>query len=79
MHPSIYPGDWNQQQGPDTGMKQKGRPAMYKPASHAGLWGLCCAVLVKEDCRRNADPRELRVNEEALFCTLCNVEVILLI
>lgn len=55
-------------------------PSMYKSASHPGLLGICCGLLVKEDCRRDDDRGQLQVNdEEALFCTLCNAEVLLLL
>lgn len=35
-----------------------------------------CALLVKEDCRKDEDITEQQPsNDEALYCTLCNAEV----
>jgi hypothetical protein len=45
-----------------------------------GLCELCCfpcAIFIKEDCRKNLDISEDQEGEDdALFCTLCNAEVI---
>jgi len=35
-----------------------------------------CALMVKEDCRKDEDILQQQASsEEALFCTLCNAEV----
>lgn len=49
------------------------RKSCYNPLA------ICCGVFVYEDCRSKEETDEQQGDrEEALFCTLCNAEVILL-
>lgn len=41
------------------------------------LGGICCGIFVHEDCRKQEGMAEQQGNgEDALFCTLCNAEVL---
>ncbi|EEC77869.1 hypothetical protein OsI_17137 [Oryza sativa Indica Group] len=49
---------------------------VQKHKSCLGAGCLCCAIFVKEDCRKDDEAYQQEdYDEEALFCTLCNAEV----
>uniref|UniRef100_A0A0E0H565 S-acyltransferase n=1 Tax=Oryza nivara TaxID=4536 RepID=A0A0E0H565_ORYNI len=48
---------------------------VQKHKSCLGAGCLCCAIFVKEDCRKDDEAYQQEdYDEEALFCTLCNAE-----
>uniref|UniRef100_A0A0D9W8N8 S-acyltransferase n=1 Tax=Leersia perrieri TaxID=77586 RepID=A0A0D9W8N8_9ORYZ len=49
---------------------------IQKHKSCLGAGCFCCAIFVKEDCRKDDEAYQQEdYGEEALFCTLCNAEV----
>lgn len=44
--------------------------------SRCSLGGIFCALFVYEDCRKQDGAAEQQGSEEALFCTLCNAQVL---
>lgn len=44
--------------------------------SGCGIAGIFCAVFIYEDCRKQRGDGEEQGSEEALFCTLCNAQVL---
>ena len=49
-----------------------------KRKSHCIIGGIFCALFVHEDCRKRYGATEQQGGEEALFCTLCNAQVLIL-
>lgn len=44
--------------------------------SSCSFGGIFCALFVHEDCRKQDEAADQQVNDDALFCTLCNAEVL---
>jgi palmitoyltransferase len=44
--------------------------------SRYSIGGIFCALFVYEDCRKQDGAAEQQGSEEALFCTLCNSQVL---
>lgn len=44
--------------------------------SSCSFGGIFCALFVHEDCRKQDEAAEQQFNGDALFCTLCNAEVL---
>lgn len=44
--------------------------------SSCSFGGIFCAMFVHEDCRKQDEAAEQQFNGDALFCTLCNAEVL---
>jgi hypothetical protein len=52
---------------------------IQKHRSFLGRLCFCCAIFTIEDCRKEDDANQDEDDgEEALFCTLCNAEVLML-
>jgi palmitoyltransferase len=50
---------------------------IQKHNSCLGAGCFCCAIFTKEDCRKEDEAYQQEdYGEEALFCTLCNTEVL---
>lgn len=47
-----------------------------KSGSCNGICGIFCCLFVHEDCRKQEAAVEQQGGEDALFCTLCNAEVL---
>lgn len=58
------------------GLKTEEKTEKHTSTTCSSIGCFFCALLVKEDCRKNEDIAEQPdCNDEALFCTLCNAEV----
>ncbi|KAL3830533.1 hypothetical protein ACJIZ3_019335 [Penstemon smallii] len=57
------------------GLKNGGTSYRHETGCCSKVGGCLCGFLVKEDCRKDEDNIEEQIEEEALFCTLCNAEV----
>ncbi|KAK6160851.1 hypothetical protein DH2020_004232 [Rehmannia glutinosa] len=59
------------------GLKNGGKSYQHDTSCCAKLGGCLCCFLVKEDCRKDEDNlQEQNGEEDALFCTLCNAELV---
>ncbi|KAJ6815217.1 protein S-acyltransferase 21-like isoform X2 [Iris pallida] len=57
------------------GLKNEAQTMRHKSAACSEIGCFFCALMVKEDCRKDEIIEQETSNNEALFCTLCNAEV----
>jgi hypothetical protein len=71
--PSVK-GSEHQEASIEEGQRPRQRPP--RVCSCAGLCGLLCGwMVVSDDCCRFSEPPQPVMEDEILFCTLCNAEV----
>ncbi|CAM0903175.1 unnamed protein product [Alopecurus aequalis] len=70
----IYKSEDTQEEAGKSGLQTSQEIQKHKSCLGAGCF--CCAVFMKEDCRKEDEAYQQEdYGEEALFCTLCNTEV----
>ncbi|KAG1355293.1 putative protein S-acyltransferase 21 [Cocos nucifera] len=76
---SIYKAHGNEgslEEPGKIGLKTEEKTGKHNSTTCSSIGCFFCALLVKEDCRKDEDVTEQQTsNDEALFCTLCNAEV----